>query len=79
MKIIFYQPVNSDKAKFVAFLVCVCTTISFIGQISSSENVSNRGAILAPVAKRWIAKDIREPIKTLENCYSLIWASGSYS
>ena len=58
MKIIFYLPVNSDKPKVVAFLVLVCTTASFIAQISSSENVLKRDAILAPVAKQWIAKDI---------------------
>ena len=58
MKIIFYLPVNTDKPKFVAFLVFVCTTASFIAQISSSENVLKRDAILAPVAKQWIAKDI---------------------
>ena len=58
MKIIFYLPVNTDKPKFVAFLVFVCTTASFIAQISSSENVSKRDAIFAPVAKQWITKDI---------------------
>ena len=46
------------QAKFVAFLVFVCTTASFIAQISSSENISKRDAILAPVAKQSIAKDI---------------------
>ena len=45
-------PVNTDKPKFVAFLVYVCTTASFIAQISSSENVLKRDAILAPVAKQ---------------------------
>ena len=49
---------NTDKPKFVAFLVFVCTTASFIAQIWSSENVSKRDAVLAPVAKQWIAKDI---------------------
>ena len=39
MKIIFYLPVNTDKPKFVVFLVFVCTTASFIAQISSFENV----------------------------------------
>ena len=58
MKIIFYLPVNTEKPKFVAFLVFVCTIGSVIAQISSSENVSKRDAILAPVAKQWIAKDI---------------------
>ena len=58
MKIIFYLPVNTDKPKVVAFLVFVCTTASFIAQISSSENVLKRDAIFAPVAKQWIAKDI---------------------
>ena len=66
MKMIFYLPVNTDKPKFVSFLVFV----------SSVENVLKRDAILAPVAKRRIAEDIpelRESIKTRENCYSLIW------
>ena len=58
MKIFFYLPVNTDKPKFVAFLVFVCMTASFIAQISSFENVSKRDAILAPVAKQWIAKDV---------------------
>ena len=58
MKIIFYLPVNNNKPNFVAFLVFVCMTASFIAQISSFENVSKRDAILAPVAKQWIAKDI---------------------
>ena len=50
MKIIFYVPVNNNKPEFVAFLVFVCMTASFIAQISSFENVSKRDAILAPVA-----------------------------
>ena len=58
MKIIFYVPANTDKPKFVAFLVFVCTTASFTAQVSSSENFSKRDAILAPVTKQWIAKDI---------------------
>ena len=58
MTIIFYLPVNTDKQKFVAFLVFVCTTASFIAQISSFENASKRDTILTPVAKQWIAKDI---------------------
>ena len=45
-------PVDTDKAKLVAFLVFVCTTASFIAQISCSENVSKREAILAPVRKQ---------------------------
>ena len=58
MKRILYLPVNTDKPTFVAFLVVVCTTTSFNAQISSFENVSKRDAILAPVAKQWIAKVI---------------------
>ena len=50
-KIIFYLPVNTNKPKFVAFLVFVCTTTSFIAQMSSSENVFKRDAIL-PVANQ---------------------------
>ena len=50
--------INTDKPKFVAFLVLVCTTASFIAQIVWTENVLKRDAILAPVTKQWIAKDI---------------------
>ena len=38
--------------------VFVCTTASFIAQISSSKNASKRDAILVLVAKQGIAKDI---------------------
>ena len=58
MKIIFYLPVNTNNPKFVAFLVFVCMTASFLSQISPSENVLKQDAILSPVAKQWIAKDI---------------------
>ena len=58
MKIIFYLPVNTNKPKFVALLVCVCTTASFVVQMLYSENVSKWDAILAQVTKQWIAKDI---------------------
>ena len=51
MKIIFYLPVNTNKQQFVAFLVFVCTTASFIAQISSSGNVLKRDATLALVQK----------------------------
>ena len=54
MKIIFYQPVNTDKLKFIPFFLFVCMTASFITQISSSENVSKQDAILAPVTKQWM-------------------------
>ena len=33
VKIILYLPVNTDKLKFVAFLVFVCTIASFIANI----------------------------------------------
>ena len=52
MEIIFHLAVNTDKPKVVTFLIFVCTTPSFIAQISSSENVLKRDAILAPVAKQ---------------------------
>ena len=59
MKITFYLQANTDKTKFVAFLVFVCTTAPFIAQISSFENVLKRDSIyLASDAKQWIAKDI---------------------
>ena len=49
---------NPEKPKFVALLVFICTTASFIAQISSSENVSKQDAILASVSKQWIAENI---------------------
>ena len=53
VKIIFYlSSVSTDKPKFVAFLVFVCTTASFFAQISSFENVWNRDTILALLAKQ---------------------------
>ena len=60
MEIVFDLPVNTDKPKLIAVLVFFFfwTTASFIAQISSFENVLKRDAILAPVAKQWIAKDI---------------------
>jgi len=61
--------------KFVDFLVFFYTTASFIAQISSFENDLKRDAILAPVAKTVSSQgysELREPIKTRENCYSLI-------
>ena len=49
---------NTNKPKFVPFLVFVYTTDSFNAQILSSQNVSKRDAIFDPVAKKGIAKDI---------------------
>ena len=49
--------INTDKPRFVPFLVFLCTIASFITKIPSSENVLKRDAILVPVAKQWIAKD----------------------
>ena len=48
----------TSQSSSLFFLVIVCTTASFIAQISSFQKVSKRDAILAPVAKQWIAKDI---------------------
>ena len=45
------------KAEIRSFLVFVCTTASFIARILSYENVLKRDAILATVAKQWIAKE----------------------
>ena len=68
MKIFFYLPVNSEKPKFVAVLVFVsCTIAPFI------ENVSKRDAILAPVAKQWIAKDIPSYAQSDQNAPKLLF------
>ena len=70
LKIIFYPPVNTDKPKFVAFLVFVCTTASFIAQISSSENFLKGDAISLLVNSQGYS-ELLQPIKTRRNCYSL--------
>ena len=79
MKIIVYLPENIDKPKFVAFLIFVGTTASFIAKISPSENVSNyRNAILAAVAKQWIAKDIPSYASQSKRARILIHWFGEY-
>ena len=55
MKIIFYRYQWTPTRQ--SFLVFVCTTASFIAQMSCSEYVPKQNAILAPVTKQWIAKD----------------------
>ena len=76
-KIFFYQAVNSDKPIFVSFLVIFGVTASVTAKISSFETVAKREAILNPVAKQWISKDIpsygSQSERALENSYPLIW------
>ena len=76
MKIIFYLPVNTGKPKFVAFLVfvlydCFIYHTNFVFPKcletrrhlgSGRETVNSQGY-----------SELREPIKTHENCYLLIW------
>ena len=78
MKIIVYLPVNIDKPKFVSFLVFVGTTASLIAQISPSENVSKRDAILAAVAKQWIAKDMPSYVSQSKHAKIAIHWFGKY-
>ena len=54
----FYRPVNSDKPNFVSFLVFFGAAASVTAKISSFETVAKREAILNPVPKQWISKDI---------------------
>ena len=57
-KVFFYRPVNANKPNFVSFLVFVGAAVSSTAKISSFETVSKREAILNPVLKQWISKDI---------------------
>lgn len=52
MKTMFYLPVNTVKQTFVAFVVFVDTTASFVAKIVSSLTVAKRDAILTPVPKQ---------------------------
>ena len=53
-----YRPVNTDKPNFVSFLVFSGSAASFTAKILSFETVTKREAIMNPVAKQWISKDI---------------------
>ena len=62
-KIIFYLPVNTHKKKVRRFLGIFFVRLLHLSLKSKAMalaqiNVSKRDAILAPVAKQWIAKDI---------------------
>ena len=64
-----FLPTSEHELAKVRRFLGICLHNCFI---SSSENVSKRDAILASVAKQLTAK-LRQPIKTRENCYLLIW------
>ena len=55
---LFYWPVNTNKPNFASFLVFVGAAASFTATISSFETVAKREAILNPVSKQWMFKDI---------------------
>ena len=54
----FYRLVNTNKPNFVSFLLFVGAAALFTAKISSFETVANREAILNPVPKQSISKDI---------------------
>ena len=54
----FYRPVNTDKPNFVSSLLFVGSAASFTAKILSFETVAKQEAILNPVLKQWISKDI---------------------
>ena len=53
-----YRPVNTDKPNFVSFLVFVDAAASFTAKIVPFKTVTKQEAILNPVTKQWISKDI---------------------
>ena len=77
LKIIFYLPVNTDKPNIVAFLVFICLYDFFVYCSNFvCRKCPKRDAILALVAKQWIAEDtpeLQELSKTQEKCYSVIF------
>ena len=61
---------------YIQRLVFVGAAASFTAKISSFKTVAKRKAILNPVPKTVNIQgysQLREPIKTLEICYPLIW------
>ena len=57
-KFIFYLPVSAEKPDFVSLFVFVAAAASFTAKILSFETLAKREAILNPVPKQWIFKDI---------------------
>ena len=54
----FYQPLNTNKPNSVSFLVFLGAAALFSAKISSFETVAKREAILNPVPKKSVSKDI---------------------
>ena len=73
----FYQPVNTDKPNFLSFLVMVGAAASFNAKVSYFEIVAKREVILIESRLKTVNiqgySELREPIRTRENCYPLIW------
>ena len=58
-KIFFYRPVNIPTSQSLSLSwYLLVQLLPFIANISSFETVAKRGAILNPVPKQWISKDI---------------------
>ena len=75
----FYRPVITDKPNFVSFLVDVGAAASnFTAEISSFETIMKREAILIPVPKQWISKDILSYGSQLECTKIVIHWFGKY-
>ena len=75
----FYLLVNTDKLKFIALVVFVCATASFILIFRSNfffrkclKTRHHLGSGRKTVNSQGYSKSW-EPIKTSKNCYSLIW------
>ena len=75
-EVFFYQPVNTNKSNFVSFLVFVGAAASFTAKISFFETVAKREVILWSRPKTVNIQGyskLREPTRTRENCFPLIW------
>ena len=71
-EIFFYRPVNADKPNFVSFLIFLGTAVSFTAKMSSFETVAKRESRPKTVNIQGYS-ELREPIRTRENCYPPIW------
>ena len=73
MKIMFYLPVNNDKPKVVAFFVFVqMLHLSLKFRLSKMSRNETPSWLRSQTVNSQGYSDLREPIKTRENCYSLI-------
>ena len=74
--LIFYPPINTDKPKFLAFLVfCLYDCFIYRSKVVFQKCLETRRHLASgrETVNSQGYSELREPIKTHGNCYSRIW------